>query len=97
MMAIEAIARLKYSGYPVTLFVRGGIEPTGTDVLSHAFNFGLKIQDVVAQRPNLEQSLDAMAHVASLDIDIYNLRFFLPEEFVLIFFFKQKTAYEIQV
>ncbi len=82
MMAIEAIARLKYSGYPVTLFVRGGIEPHGTDVLSHAFNLGLKIQDVVAQRPNLEQSLDAMAHVASPDIDIYNLRFFLPEEFV---------------
>lgn len=82
MMAIEAIARLKYSGYPVTLFVRGGIEPHGTDVLRHAYNLGLKIQDVVAQRPNLEQSLDVMAHVASPDIDIYNLRFFLPEEFV---------------
>src|SRR6266576_1386744 len=48
MMAIEAAARLKYSGYPVTLFVRGGIEPHGADVLRHA----------------------------------YNLRFFLPEEFV---------------
>jgi glycosyltransferase involved in cell wall biosynthesis len=82
MMAIEAIARLKYSGHPVTLFVRGGIEPHGTDVLRHAYNLGLKIQDVVAQRPNLEQSLDVVAHVASPDIDIYNLRFFLPEEFV---------------
>ncbi len=82
MMAIEAAARLKYSGYPVTLFVRGGIEPHGADVLRHAYNLGLKIQDVVAQRPNLEQCLDVMAHLASPTIDIYNMRFFLPEEFV---------------
>ncbi len=82
MMAIEAAARLKYSGYPVTLFVRGGIEPHGADVLRHAYNLGLKIQDVVAQRPNLEQCLDVMSHLASPTIDIYNLRFFLPEEFV---------------
>jgi len=82
MMAIEAVARLKYSGFPVTLFVRGGIEPHGADVLRHAYNLGLKIQDVVAQRPNLEQCLEVMAHTASPDIDIYNLRFFLPEEFV---------------
>ena len=82
MMAIEAAARLKYSGYPVTLFVRGGIEPHGTDVLRHAYNLGLKIQDVVAKRPNLEQCLEVMQHSSSPNIDIYNLRFFLPEEFV---------------
>jgi len=82
MMAIEAVARLKYSGYPVTLFVRGGIEPHGADVLRHAYNLGLKIQDVVAHRPNLEQCLDIMEHLASPNIDIYNMRFFLPEEFV---------------
>ncbi|MGZ3625803.1 MAG: glycosyltransferase family 4 protein [Ktedonobacteraceae bacterium] len=82
MMAIEAVARLKSSGYPVTLFVRGGIEPHGTDVLHHAYHLGLNIQDVVAKRPNLEQCLDAMAHASSPGTDIYNLRFFLPEEFV---------------
>jgi glycosyltransferase involved in cell wall biosynthesis len=82
MMAIEAVARLKYSGYPVTLFVRGGIEPHGADVLRHAYNLGLKIQDVVAKRPNLEQCLEVMQHISSPNIDIYNLRFFLPEEFV---------------
>ena len=49
MMAIEAVARLKYSGYPVTLFVRGGIEPHGAEVLSHAHRLGLKIRDVVAR------------------------------------------------
>jgi glycosyltransferase involved in cell wall biosynthesis len=80
MMAIEAVARLKHSGNPVTLFVRGGIEPHGADVLRHAYNIGLTIQDVVAQRPNLEQCLDAMAKAPPADL--YNLRFFLPEEFV---------------
>ena len=80
MMAIEAVARLKHSGHPVTLFVRGGIEPHGADVLRHAYNIGLSIRDVVAQRPNLEQCLDAIANAGPADI--YNLRFFLPEEFV---------------
>jgi glycosyltransferase involved in cell wall biosynthesis len=80
MMAIEAVARLKHSGHPVTLFVRGGIEPHGADVLRHAYHIGLQIKDVVAQRPNLEQCLDAIANAGPADI--YNLRFFLPEEFV---------------
>lgn len=80
MMAIEAAARLKHSGHPVTLFVRGGIEPHGGDVLRHAYNIGLVIRDVVAQRPRLDQCLDAIANAGPADI--YNLRFFLPEEFV---------------
>jgi len=81
-MAVEAVARLKYSGYPVTLYVRGGIEPHGADVLRHAYNIGLTIQDVVAKRPSLEQCLEVIQHTSSPNIDIYNLRFFLPEEFV---------------
>ncbi|GCE04376.1 glycosyltransferase family 4 protein [Dictyobacter aurantiacus] len=80
IMAIEAVARLKDAGHPVTLFVRGGIEPHGADVFRHAYNRGLQIQDVVAQRPNLEQCLDAIEQAGPADI--YNLRFFLPEEFV---------------
>ncbi len=80
IMAVEAVARLKYSGHPVTMLVRGGIEPHGADVLRHAYNIGLKVQDVVAQRPNLDQCLDAIANAPAADI--YNLRFFLPEEFV---------------
>src|SRR5207248_892810 len=51
IMAIEAVARLKHSGHPVTLFVRGGIEPHGADVLRHAYNMGLHIQDVEARTP----------------------------------------------
>jgi glycosyltransferase involved in cell wall biosynthesis len=80
MMAIDAVARLKASGYPVTLFVRGGIEPHGADVLRHAYEIGLSIRDVTAQRPDLEQSLNAVANAGPADI--YNLRFFLPEDFV---------------
>jgi glycosyltransferase involved in cell wall biosynthesis len=80
MMAIEAVARLKYSGTPVTLFVRGGIEPHGGEVLRHAYELGLSIRDVTAQRPNLQQCLDVVANAGPADI--YNLRFFLPEEFV---------------
>jgi glycosyltransferase involved in cell wall biosynthesis len=80
IMAIEAVARLKRSGYPVTLFVRGGIEPHGAEVLRHAYNLGLQTRDVVAQRPNLEQCLQAVSQAGPADI--YNLRFFLPEEFV---------------
>ncbi len=80
LMAIEAVARLKHSGHPVTLLVRGGIEPHGAEVFAHAHNLGLSIHDVVAQRPNLTQCIDAIEQ--SGQADIYHLRFFLPEEFV---------------
>ena len=80
IMAIDAVARLKHSGHPVTIFVRGGIEPHGAEVLNHAYHVGLSIRDVVAQRPNLEQCLDVVANAGPADL--YNLRFFLPEEFV---------------
>jgi glycosyltransferase involved in cell wall biosynthesis len=80
LMAIEAVARLKHSGHPVTLFVRGGIEPHGAEVFGRAYSLGLSIRDVQAQRPNLTQCIDAIEKAGPADI--YNLRFFLPEEFV---------------
>ena len=80
LMAIEAVARLKDSGHPVTLFVRGGIEPHGAEVLHRAYQLGLSIQDVVAKRPTLQQCFEAIENAGTSDI--YNLRFFLPEEFV---------------
>jgi glycosyltransferase involved in cell wall biosynthesis len=83
IMAVEAVARLKESGHPVTLFVRGGIEPHGGEVFHHAYNRGLQIQDVVAQkRPDLTQCIDAIEQAGPADL--YNLRFFLPEEFVRV-------------
>lgn len=80
LMAIEAVARLKQSGHPVTLFVRGGIEPHGGEVFGRAYNLGLTIRDVVAQKPDLTQCMDAIEQAGPADI--YNLRFFLPETFV---------------
>ncbi|MBV9691713.1 MAG: glycosyltransferase family 4 protein [Ktedonobacteraceae bacterium] len=80
LMAIEAVAHLKQSGYPVTLLVRGGIEPHGGEVLQRARDLGLVVQDVVAHRPTIEQCMDAIEYAGYADI--YNLRFFLPEEFV---------------
>jgi glycosyltransferase involved in cell wall biosynthesis len=80
LMAIEAVARLKHSGHPVTLFVRGGIEPHGAEVFGRAYNLGLSIRDIEAQRPNLTQCIDAIEQAGPADI--YNLRFFLPEDFV---------------
>jgi glycosyltransferase involved in cell wall biosynthesis len=82
MMAIEAAARLKESGHPVTLFVRGGIEPHGADVLRHAYHRGLVIRDIEAKRPNLQQCIDLIEQAGPADV--YNLRFFLPEEFVRV-------------
>ncbi|GCE47625.1 glycosyltransferase involved in cell wall biosynthesis [Thermosporothrix hazakensis] len=82
MMAVEAVARLKESGYPVTLLVRGGIEPHGAEVFSHAYRRGLVIRDVVApRRPStVNECLDLLEGAGTADI--YNLRFFLPEAFV---------------
>ncbi len=80
IMAIEAVARLKYSGHPISLFIRGGIEPHGAEVLHHAYHLGLSIHDVVAYRPNLQQCIDTISKAGHADI--YNLRFFLPEDFV---------------
>ena len=34
LMAVEAAARLKYSGHPMAMVIRGGIEPHGGEVLA---------------------------------------------------------------
>ena len=80
LMAIEAVARLKYSGYPVSLVIRGGIEPHGGEVLNRARHLGLTVKDIEARRPTPEECLDLMRGAG--EADIYNLRFFVPSEFV---------------
>src|SRR6266516_727208 len=80
IMAVEAVARLTHSGHPVSLFVRGGIEPHGVEVLLHAYHLGLTIKDVVANRLNLKQCMDTISKAGTADI--YNLRFFFSEDFV---------------
>lgn len=80
LMAIEAVAHLKYSGHPVTMIVRGGIEPHGGEVLSRARLLGLDVRDIDARRPSVEDCLQLVRDAG--DADILNLRFFVPEEFV---------------
>lgn len=80
LMAVEAAARLKYSGHPVSMIIRGGIEPHGGEVLSRARHLGLRVQDIEARRPTVDECIELMRNAG--DADIYNLRFFVPEEFV---------------
>ncbi|HEY7127424.1 MAG TPA: glycosyltransferase [Ktedonobacterales bacterium] len=80
MMAVEAAARLKYSGHPVTMIMRGGIEPHGGEVLSRARHLGLIVRDVGAARPSVDDCFPLLEQAG--EADIYNLRFFVPEDFV---------------
>jgi glycosyltransferase involved in cell wall biosynthesis len=80
LMAIEATAHLKYTGHPVTLLVRGGIEPHGGEVLTRARALGLTVRDIEARRPSTADCFDLLAHAGPADV--YNLRFYVPEEFV---------------
>ena len=80
LMAIEAAARLKYSGHPLSMVIRGGIEPHGGDVLGRARYLGLTVRDVEARKPTPEECIKLLRDAG--EADIYNLRFFVPEEFV---------------
>ncbi|HEX8981475.1 MAG TPA: glycosyltransferase [Ktedonobacterales bacterium] len=80
MMAVEAVARMKASGKRVSMIIRGGIEPHGGDVLRRAQDLGLRVVNVEAKRPTSLECIDLLREVG--EADIYNLRFFVPEEFV---------------
>ncbi len=80
LMAVEAVARLKASGHPVAMIIRGGIEPHGVEVLARANQLGLRVKDVEARRPTLEECENLLRDAG--EADIYNLRFFVPEAFV---------------
>ncbi len=82
LMAVEAVSRLKYSGVPVAMVIRGGIEPHGAEVLARARALGLRVVDVTAKRPTTEECVQLLRDAG--DADIYNLRFFVPEEFVRV-------------
>ncbi len=80
LMAVEAVARMKASGKPVSMVIRGGIEPHGGEVLSRANQLGLRIVNVEAKRPSPSECIELLREAG--EADIYNLRFFVPEEFV---------------
>ncbi|HEU5440947.1 MAG TPA: glycosyltransferase, partial [Ktedonobacterales bacterium] len=80
LMAIEAAARLKYSGHPLSFVIRGGIEPHGAEALNRARYLGLRVHDIEAHRPTIEDCLRLMREAP--DADVYNLRYFVPTDFV---------------
>jgi glycosyltransferase involved in cell wall biosynthesis len=82
LMAVEAAARLKYTGHPVSMVIRGGIEPHGGEVLGRARYLGLTVCDIDANRPNMDECMQLIRNAG--EADIYNLRFFVPEEFVRV-------------
>jgi glycosyltransferase involved in cell wall biosynthesis len=80
LMAVEAAARLKHSGHPVAMVIRGGIEPHGAEVLGRAHYLGLNIRDIEARRPTHQECVQLLRTAG--EADIYNLKFFVPETFV---------------
>jgi len=85
-MATEAVARLKQRGTRATFIVRGGLEPHGAEVLGLAGRLGLSVADVTSphRRPTVAQSIELLANAPRADV--LNLKFFLPEEFVLLLY-----------
>jgi len=80
LMAVEAAARLKHSGHPVAMVIRGGIEPHGAEVLGRAHYLGLTIRDIEARRPTPQECVHLLRDAG--EADLYNLKFFVPEDFV---------------
>lgn len=81
-MAVEAVARLKRMGINVKFVVRGGIEPHEGEVLYNAHSQGLTVKDVRAGGRTLEDALRAIEQAGQADV--YNLKFFVPEEFLRV-------------
>jgi glycosyltransferase involved in cell wall biosynthesis len=82
LMAVEAVARLKYSGQPVSMIIRGGLEPHGNEVIGRARHLGLHVRDIDAYRPSPADCLNLLRDAG--EADIYNLRFFVPADFVRV-------------
>ena len=83
-MAVEAAGRLKRLGVRLKFVVRGGIEPHEGEVLHNARSQGLSVVDVRARGKvrTLDDSLRAIEQAG--DADLYNLKFFVPEDFLRV-------------
>ncbi len=82
--AMEAAAQLKQKGERVTFISRGGIEPHGGEVLQHAYELGLTIQDVAGQPANWQEALELIRSAGPADI--YNVQFFMPQPILRNFY-----------
>jgi len=78
--AVSAIAALRAHGVAARLLIRGGIEPFGGEVLTHARRLGLSVHGSV--RP-IRSVADVAATLAESDhADIVDLRTFLPDQVI---------------
>lgn len=78
--AVSAIAELRDVGLPARLLMRGGIEPFGGEVLSHARSLGLEV--AAWQRP-VHSAADVAAALRSTEgAAVVDLQAFLPDEVV---------------
>jgi glycosyltransferase involved in cell wall biosynthesis len=78
--AVSGIAELRSTGVPARLLMRGGIEPFGGEVLSHARSLGL---DVAAWQRPIESAADvALALQSTEGAAVVDLQTFLPDAVV---------------
>jgi glycosyltransferase involved in cell wall biosynthesis len=76
--AIQAAAMLKHAGTRVRMLIRGDKLPYGSDVLLQAHIHGLNVQDLTERYTTVDALANALA--AAPDIDLFNLRSFLPDD-----------------
>ena len=79
LMAIDAVAALKARGTPVRLVMRGGIEAHEYEVLGRARSLGLSVMPVHLG-PSVSASELADVLAAHPEVDVFNLKFFVPDE-----------------
>jgi glycosyltransferase involved in cell wall biosynthesis len=84
MSAIEAAAYLKQNGAKISFLCRGGIEPYGNHVFSHARELGLVVEEVDDHPETWEDALEVIQ--ATRSADIYNLRFRMSPSMLRIFY-----------
>ena len=83
LMAMSAAAYLKRHGRTVRLLIRGGREPHGGEVISHALNQGLTLLN--ANTPADPAGLAALLR-DNRDADVINLTSFVPDELVPVIY-----------
>jgi len=84
MSAVEAAACLKQNGAKIRFLCRGGIEAHGSQVLDHARELGLVVEEVSDHAESWEDALEAIR--AAGTADVYNLRFFMSPSMLRIFY-----------
>lgn len=78
MQALRALGQLKELGLQPLLFMRGGVEGYGYDVLAEIERLGLRHSDLRMVNPSPDHFLEAAAALA--ESDVIHLRFYVPED-----------------